>query len=588
MGSELIDKSPGAKVANGSESIVKPPGGNVAKESVNIVEPLDARLAFSPEIFSFGNSQPTTVALELFWGDWIGAPKIEAPGANVAADDSSGVTDSGVPIRVESSVRSSLGEFIAVQSIGEKGLPAQNFQARTGFVPIILPIRSTVGRPFGGFSFYLATIGFLEPQIVKGPNSVNDSYLFTSESVSMGHPDKVADQISDAILDHCLATDPMSRVACETMVTTDLAIVAGEITTTADLSRVTVDKVVRDTIRKIGYTDPKIGFAADTCQVMCHIHSQSPDIAVGVDSGGAGDQGMMFGFACNETKSLMPLPIYLSHRLVENHAKLRENGELPWIRPDAKSQVTVEYNSDGTPLRIHTVVLSTQHDKSAMVNHGGKHLFSDQARMVLLEKLILPTLRAERPDLVDGKGDHYVVPVGDNAENSKGKLSFHINPTGIFLEGGPHGDCGLTGRKIIVDTYGGRGRHGGGAFSGKDPTKVDRSAAYMSRYIAKNVVAAGLADQCEVQVSYAIGYPEPINIWVSTFNTAKGGLTESQIAELVRKHFKLTPKGIIETLNLRRPIYRETARHGHFGRDNPEFLWESTEKALELKKAAGI
>lgn len=417
---------------------------------------------------------------------------------------------------------------------------------------------------------------------------MSDQYLFTSESVSMGHPDKVADQISDAILDHCLTTDPKSRVACETMVTTDLAVVAGEITTSADLSRANVDRIVRDTIRRIGYTDPRIGFAADTCQVQCHIHSQSPDIAAGVDTGGAGDQGMMFGFACRETKSLMPLPIYLAHRLVENHAKLRESKEIPFIRPDAKSQVTVEYNADGTPSRIHTVVLSTQHDETAMVTKNGKGLFSEEARKVLLDKLILPTLRAERPDLLDGKGELYVVPVGDKAENSVGKVAFHINPTGIFLEGGPHGDCGLTGRKIIVDTYGGRGRHGGGAFSGKDPTKVDRSAAYICRYIAKNVVAAGLADQCEVQVSYAIGYPEPINIWVSTFGSAKGGLKDTQIAEIIHKNFKLTPQGIIDTLQLRRPIYRETARHGHFGRENPEFLWESTNKAADLKKAAGI
>jgi len=404
----------------------------------------------------------------------------------------------------------------------------------------------------------------------------------------MGHPDKVADQISDAILDHCLATDPKSRVACETMVTTDLAVVSGEITTSADLSRAVVDRLVRDMIRKIGYTDPRIGFAADTCQVQCQIHSQSPDIAAGVDTGGAGDQGMMFGFACKETKSLMPLPIYLAHRLVENHAKMRESKELPFLRPDAKSQVTVEYNADGTPVRIHTVVVSTQHDETAMVTKNGKNLFSDEARKVLLEKLVLPTLRAERPDLLDGKGEIYVVPVGDKAENSVGKVAFHLNPTGIFLEGGPHGDCGLTGRKIIVDTYGGRGRHGGGAFSGKDPTKVDRSAAYMCRYIAKNVVAAGLADQCEVQVSYAIGYPEPINIWVSTFGTAKGGLKDPQIAEIIRKNFKLTPQGIIDTLQLRRPIYRESARHGHFGREIPEFLWESTNKAADLKKAAGI
>jgi S-adenosylmethionine synthetase len=397
----------------------------------------------------------------------------------------------------------------------------------------------------------------------------SDRYLFTSESVSMGHPDKVADQISDSILDHCLRADPLSRVACETLVTTDLAVVAGEVTTKADLSRATVDRVVREAIREVGYVDPTIGFAADTCQVDIHIHAQSPHIAMGVDTGGAGDQGMMFGFACDETKTLMPLPIYLSHRLVENHAKMRRSGELKFVRPDAKSQVTVEYHADGTPARIHTVVLSTQHDRSVIVTRGDKEYFSDDARKVLIDKLILPTLRAERPDLVEGD------------------IIFHINPTGCFLEGGPHGDCGLTGRKIIVDTYGGRGRHGGGAFSGKDPTKVDRSAAYMARYIAKNIVAAGLAGQCEVQLSYAIGHPDPLSIWVSTFGTIRHGLTDDQLVDLIREHFLLTPKGIIESLNLRRPIYRETARHGHFGRELPEFTWERTDKAAKLAKAAG-
>jgi S-adenosylmethionine synthetase len=388
-------------------------------------------------------------------------------------------------------------------------------------------------------------------------------YLFTSESVSMGHPDKVADQVSDAILDFCLQHDPMSRVACETLVTTDHCTVAGEVTTKAPLTRVNVDKIVRDAIREIGYLDPAIGFAADTCQVHCLIHAQSPDISVGVDTGGAGDQGMMFGFACDETRTLMPLPIYLSHRLVENHAKLRRDGTLKWLRPDAKSQVTVEYNGDGTPHRITTVVLSTQHDETVM--HDRK--FTEAARKEVIEKLILPTLKAERPDLIQGE------------------LTYHINPTGVFLEGGPHGDCGLTGRKIIVDTYGGRGRHGGGAFSGKDPTKVDRSAAYMARYIAKNIVAAKLASRCEVQLSYAIGYPDPLSIWVGTEGTAK--VSEDKLVELIRAHFKLTPKGIIETLNLRRPIYRETARHGHFGRENPDFTWEATDKADALRSAAG-
>ncbi len=421
-----------------------------------------------------------------------------------------------------------------------------------------------------------------------------ERYLFTSESVSMGHPDKVADQISDAILDHCLAADPTSRVACETMVTTDLAIVAGEITTGADLTRATVDRVVRDTIREIGYVDPRIGFAADTCQVLCQLHAQSCNIAQGVDTGGAGDQGMMFGFACKETHTLMPLPIYLAHRLVENHARLRRSGELAFVRPDAKSQVTVEYNADGTPHRIHTVVLSTQHDESVMDAHHGKPYFTDAARQEIIDKLIMPTLRDEmhregHADLLEGKDRaRLVLPGEGTGAVDERSILIHVNPTGCFLEGGPHGDCGLTGRKIIVDTYGGRGRHGGGAFSGKDPTKVDRSAAYMCRYIAKNVVAAGLASECEVQLSYAIGYPDPINIWVNTSGTASRGVTDERIAGLIRKYFKLTPRGIIDTLQLRRPIYHETARHGHFGRELPTFSWEKTDVALDLKKALGV
>jgi S-adenosylmethionine synthetase len=404
----------------------------------------------------------------------------------------------------------------------------------------------------------------------------------------MGHPDKVADQISDAVLDHCLAADPTSRVACETLVTTDRAVVAGEITTRADLSRAVVDRLVRDTIREIGYVDPRIGFAADTCQVECHLHSQSSDIAAGVDTGGAGDQGMMFGFACTETSTLMPLPIYLAHRLVENHARLRKSGALSFVRPDAKSQVTVEYNADGTPHRLHTLVLSTQHDDSAVEDKGGKKLFSNEARRVLVEKLIFPTLHAERSDLISSADQIEVIAPGGSPQRHDGRvIHCHINPTGVFLEGGPHGDCGLTGRKIIVDTYGGRGRHGGGAFSGKDPTKVDRSAAYMARYIAKNVVAAGLAGQCEVQLSYAIGYPEPLNIWVSTFGSAAAGLSDTDIAGLIREHFRLTPQGIIETLQLRRPIYRETARHGHFGRELNVFSWEKTDRAEALRRAVG-
>ncbi|MFO0816084.1 MAG: methionine adenosyltransferase [Gemmatales bacterium] len=391
------------------------------------------------------------------------------------------------------------------------------------------------------------------------------NYLFTSESVSMGHPDKVADQISDAVLDFCLQHDPMSRVACETLVTTDHCTVAGEITTKAPLTKENVDKLVRDTIKEIGYVDPRIGFAAETVKVNNLLHSQSPDISVGVDTGGAGDQGMMFGFACDETKSLMPLPIYLSHRLVENHAQLRRSGAIKFLRPDAKSQVTVEYDAQSKPVKIHTVVFSTQHDESAM---DGSKKFSAAAREELIQKLILPTLKAERPDLVHDK------------------IIYHINPTGIFLEGGPHGDCGLTGRKIIVDTYGGRGRHGGGAFSGKDPTKVDRSAAYVARYIAKNVVAAKLAKECEVQLSYAIGYPDPLSIWVNTNGTIAAGLSEDKLIKIIRDHFQLTPKGIIESLQLRRPIYKATAAHGHFGRENAEFSWEKTDKAEALAKAA--
>ncbi len=414
-------------------------------------------------------------------------------------------------------------------------------------------------------------------------------YLFTSESVSMGHPDKVADQISDAILDFCLAADPMSRVACETLVTTDLCTVAGEITTKADLTREAVDKLVRDTITEIGYTDPKIGFAASTVQVNNVIHAQSPHISQGVDTGGAGDQGMMFGFACDETHSLLPLPIFLSHRLVEAHADLRKSGKLKWLRPDAKSQVTVVYNADGTPHRIHTVVLSTQHDETVMVCKGGKDgqdYFTDEARQIIIDQLILPVLTKERPDLIRGK--LVMVVPGVEAKVSGDDVACHINPTGCFLEGGPHGDCGLTGRKIIVDTYGGRGRHGGGAFSGKDPTKVDRSAAYVCRYIAKNIVAAKLAKRCEVQLSYAIGYPDPLNIWVNTEGTVAPGLTDDKLVELIRTHFQLTPKGIIESLNLRRPIYRQTARHGHFGRDEKAFTWEWTDKAEALRKAAGV
>jgi S-adenosylmethionine synthetase len=401
----------------------------------------------------------------------------------------------------------------------------------------------------------------------------------------MGHPDKVADQISDAVLDYCLKHDATSRVACETLVTTDLAVVAGEITTKAPLTRAVLDGLVRDVVKDIGYTDPNVGFAADTCQVDCRVHAQSPHIAMGVDVGGAGDQGMMFGFACDETPTLMPLPIDLSHRLVTNHAKLRRSGALKWARPDAKSQVTVEYNADGTPYRIHTVVLSTQHDESVVVHKNGQDLFSDDARNETIEKLIRPTLMADRPDLVKGK---LVMISPDQPEPKVGPddIKVYINPTGCFLTGGPHGDCGLTGRKIIVDTYGGMGRHGGGAFSGKDPTKVDRSAAYMARYVAKNIVASGLARKCEVQLAYAIGVAEPVSVHINTFGT--GQVEDEAIAGMVRETFPLTPKGIIDHLQLRRPIYRQTASGGHFGRTEAEISWEKTDKAAALKEAAAV
>ncbi len=379
----------------------------------------------------------------------------------------------------------------------------------------------------------------------------NRRYLFTSESVSMGHPDKVADQISDAILDAMLSQDPHSRVACETMVSTGMAVVAGEVTTKA---YVEIPDVVREVIKEIGYVSGDMAFDYESCAVLTSIKKQSPDIAMGVDREGAGDQGMMFGFACRESPELMPLPIQLAHRLVERQAQIRRDNVIPGLRPDAKSQVTVEYEGQ-KPVRIETLVLSTQHDKSwnerqsELKDHVVKHIF--------------------KPILGEWWND---------------KIKLHVNPTGRFEIGGPHGDCGLTGRKIIVDTYGGRGRHGGGAFSGKDPTKVDRSAAYMARYIAKNVVAAELADICEVQLSYAIGVAEPTSVHVSTEGTAR--ISEERIAHIIRDHFKLTPRGIIESLDLRRPIYRETARHGHFGRNQPTFTWERTDKAAAMKSAA--
>jgi len=376
--------------------------------------------------------------------------------------------------------------------------------------------------------------------------------LFTSESVTEGHPDKIADQISDAILDAVLAEDPVGRVACETLVTTGLAMISGEITTK---TYVDFPSIVRNTIREIGYTRAKYGFDSETCAVISSIDPQSPDIAQGVDTGGAGDQGLMFGFAVRETPELMPLPIMLAHKLVRRLTDVRKSNELDFLRPDGKSQVTVEYDGK-RPVRIEAVVISTQH--SPNVSHRD---LSD----AVIEKVIKPVVPAELLD-----------------KNTK----YHINPTGKFVIGGPQGDTGLTGRKIIVDTYGGRGRHGGGAFSGKDPTKVDRSACYMARYIAKNIVAAGLADECEVQLAYAIGVADPVSIYVDTFGT--GRIEQSKMVELVREHFQMTPRGIIESLQLRRPIFKKTAAYGHFGRTEPEFTWEATDKAEALGAAAGI
>ncbi len=385
-------------------------------------------------------------------------------------------------------------------------------------------------------------------------------YLFTSESVTMGHPDKVADQISDAILDAMLAQDPYSRVACETMVTTGLVIVAGEVTTKAIVD---IPRVVRNTIKDIGYTDPEAGFDYDNCAVVVSLDKQSPDISQGVTKGkglhkaqGAGDQGLMFGYACRDTQALMPMPIYLAHALTDRLARLRQSGKVKWLRPDGKSQVTVEYDQNGKPKRIHTVLISTQH--SADIRYSS-------LRRQIIDKVIKPVLPKR---LVDRD------------------LVVHVNPTGRFVVGGPKGDCGLTGRKIIVDTYGGRGSHGGGAFSGKDPSKVDRSASYMARYIAKNIVAAGLADACEIQLAYAIGVADPLSVLVSTEGTAK--VDELLLEKLVRKLFPLTPKGMIDHLKLRRPIFAETARNGHFGRNLPAFTWEKTDMVNKLRKAAGL
>jgi S-adenosylmethionine synthetase len=377
-------------------------------------------------------------------------------------------------------------------------------------------------------------------------------HLFTSESVTEGHPDKIADQISDAILDAILTQDPASRVACETLVTTGLAVVAGEITTSA---YVDFQEVVRSTINEIGYNRGKYGFDGETCAVLSSIHSQSPDIAMGVDTGGAGDQGMMFGFACTETDERMPMPIMLAHKLVKGLSTLRRDGTLDYLRPDGKSQVTIEYDGN-KPIRVDAVVVSSQH--SPLVTN-------DTMREDITEKII-----------------NQVIPASMMDKNTK----IYVNPTGRFVVGGPHGDAGVTGRKIIVDTYGGAAPHGGGAFSGKDPTKVDRSAAYMARYIAKNVVAAGIAERALVQLAYAIGVADPVSVMVHTEGT--GVIPEDKITEIVRQHFKLTPRGIMEELDLRRPIYKKTAAFGHFGRTEKEFFWERTDKAAALKSSAGL
>ena len=389
--------------------------------------------------------------------------------------------------------------------------------------------------------------------------SKRDRFLFTSESVTEGHPDKIADQISDAILDACLEQDPLSRVACETLTCTGLVVVAGEITTKA---YVDFQKLVRDTVREIGYDDALKGFDSNTCAVMSTINSQSPDIAQGVDTGGAGDQGMMFGYATNETAELMPTPIYLAHKLAAKLTEVRKSGLMGYLRPDGKSQVTVEYDSNHRPVRVDAVVISTQHAEFSDRDPKST-LTNEQLHADILKNVIEAVIPAELRD-----------------ENTK----YHINPTGRFVIGGPMGDTGLTGRKIIVDTYGGMGRHGGGAFSGKDSTKVDRSAAYMARYVAKNIVAAGLADRCEVQLAYAIGVAEPVSVLVDTFGT--GTVDSDRLEELVRENFKLTPKGIIESLDLRRPIFKATAAYGHFGRTGENFTWEKTDKAAALK--AGV
>ena len=400
-------------------------------------------------------------------------------------------------------------------------------------------------------------------------------HLFTSESVTKGHPDKVADQISDAIVDSLIRFDPKARVACETLVTTGLVVLAGEVTVhtpKAERALLNAEDTVRDVIKSIGYTDPTIGFDYCSCAVLKALHSQSADISQGVTAGqgehkeqGAGDQGIMFGFACNETRALMPMPVYLSHRLTERLSEVRESGLLDWIRPDGKSQVTIEY-SDNVPVRIHTVVISTQHTEDVVNPKTGN--ITSKARTQIVDEVIRPVVMAECPKLWNNR------------------ITFHINPTGRFVIGGPYGDSGLTGRKIIVDTYGGRGSHGGGAFSGKDPSKVDRSASYMARYIAKNIVAAKLATACEVQLSYAIGVADPISILVDCEGTAV--VDETKIAKAVGNLFPLRPRRIIEHLNLLRPIYLETAHDGHFGRKGRGFTWEKTDMAKPLRKACGL
>lgn len=382
---------------------------------------------------------------------------------------------------------------------------------------------------------------------------MRDNYLFTSESVTEGHPDKIADQISDGILDAMISQDKTCRVACETILTTGIAFVAGEISTRA---YVEIPDIIREVIKDVGYTDASWGFDFHTCSVITSIHQQSPDIAMGVDTGGAGDQGLMFGYASNETSELMPMPIVLAHRLTRRLAEVRKKKILPWVRPDGKSQVTVEYR-DGKPVRIDTIVVSTQHSPD---------ITSKKIESEIIEKVVKPVMPKGIFDPVSVK--------------------YYINPTGRFVTGGPMGDTGLTGRKIIVDTYGGVGSHGGGAFSGKDPSKVDRSASYMARYIAKNIVAAGLADKCEVQLAYAIGVADPVSILVDTKNTEKASV--DLLDKLVRKHFPMTPRGIIDHLKLRRPIYKQTAAYGHFGRNEPGFTWELTDKAKALKKEAGL